>query len=281
MENTTRLWRPTGAAELALVRAAEYRRWPPRLSGQPIFYPVLHEDYAAQIAREWNTRDGAIGYVTQFSVDTDYLQRYDVHVVGGRQHAELWVPAEELEEFNDHIRGYILVSAAYATRAHTPASLTWQSRRNFYLGDKYYWMYIDDFCVPDSMTFDDAIVAAIASSQFRDNHADVYPASITEHDIHGPYVASAVTASSYVAISVSDSLRECEALVLQLTDDAGSGPPLPDALRRVLVSASACRKLELPDAAQHDWGWVVVDFREYAVWDVPGRRLSLVGMGLG
>jgi hypothetical protein len=280
MENTTRLWRPTGAAELALVRAAECRRWPPRLSGQPIFYPVLTEDYAAQIAREWNTRGGAIGYVTQFSVDTDYLRRYDVHIVGGRQHAELWVPATELDQFNDHLRGYILVSAAYAAVVQTPASLTWQSRRNFFLGDTYYWMYIDEFCVPESMTFDHAIVAAIGSPKFRDSHAAMYPASITEHDVHGPYLASAVTASNYVVSSASESLRECEEFVLKLSDDAGSGPLLPDPIRDVFASASSCRKLTLPDTDRHEWGWVVVDFQEYAVWDASGHRLRMVGIGL-
>jgi hypothetical protein len=38
---TVTLWRPTGSEELALVEASSWREWPPRLSGQPIFYPVL------------------------------------------------------------------------------------------------------------------------------------------------------------------------------------------------------------------------------------------------
>jgi hypothetical protein len=45
------LWRPTGPEELALVEASGWREWPPRLPGQPIFYPVLNEDYATKIAR--------------------------------------------------------------------------------------------------------------------------------------------------------------------------------------------------------------------------------------
>ena len=42
---------------LTLVRDSRWRRWPDRLPEQPIFYPVLNCDSAAQIAREWNTKD--------------------------------------------------------------------------------------------------------------------------------------------------------------------------------------------------------------------------------
>jgi hypothetical protein len=73
------------------------------LPEQPIFYPVLDEQYAAQIAREWNTRDGGIGYVLRFAVEGDYLSRYQVQTVGSRVHREYWIPAEELAQFNEHI----------------------------------------------------------------------------------------------------------------------------------------------------------------------------------
>jgi hypothetical protein len=102
MEPAT-LFRPVGEAELALVRESGWREFPPRLPEQPIFYPVLDEQYAAQIAREWNTRDGGIGYVLRFAVEGDYLSRYQVQTVGSRVHREYWIPAEELAQFNEHI----------------------------------------------------------------------------------------------------------------------------------------------------------------------------------
>jgi hypothetical protein len=106
------LYRPVGQAELDLVAASEYRAFPPRLPEQPIFYPVLTREYAEQIARDWNTKDersGFVGYVTQFAVDADYLNRFEVKKVGGKDHLEYWIPATELEEFNRHICGKILV----------------------------------------------------------------------------------------------------------------------------------------------------------------------------
>lgn len=108
-DGTTTLWRPTGPTELRLVEESGWRRWPPRLPDQPIFYPVLNEDYAAGIAREWNIPASGRGYVTRFRVDTAYVRRFPTRRAGGRDVLELWVPAEELDEFNAHIVGLIEV----------------------------------------------------------------------------------------------------------------------------------------------------------------------------
>ncbi|MFI9580930.1 hypothetical protein ACIHCQ_03600 [Streptomyces sp. NPDC052236] len=106
---TTTLWRPTGPEELALVAESGWTAWPPRLPEQPIFYPVLNEDYAIRIARDWNVPASGVGYVTKFETDTEFLARYPVRQAGGRTILELWVPAEELTEFNEHILGPIEV----------------------------------------------------------------------------------------------------------------------------------------------------------------------------
>jgi hypothetical protein len=62
MEATVTLYRPTGPRELQLVAESGYQAWPPRLTGQPTFYPVLNEEYASQIARDWNAKDRSTGY---------------------------------------------------------------------------------------------------------------------------------------------------------------------------------------------------------------------------
>ena len=104
------LYRPVGINELRLVYESGLTAFPPRLPEQPIFYPVLNAEYAAQIARDWNTKSpGAAGYVTEFDVDDNFARRYEPHVVGARQHTELWVPAEELAEFNQHMAAPIRV----------------------------------------------------------------------------------------------------------------------------------------------------------------------------
>ena len=107
------LWRPTGPEELALVEASGWRAWPPRLPEQPIFYPVLNEEYATTIARDWNVRQSGVGYVTRFQVKKTFIEQYDVQQVGGRDIVEYWIPAEQLAEFNDNIVGLIEVVAEY------------------------------------------------------------------------------------------------------------------------------------------------------------------------
>jgi hypothetical protein len=108
-----RLWRPTGPEELALVEASGWRAWPPRLSDQPIFYPVLSREYAATIARDWNVKRSGVGYVTTFEVKQNFLDRYQIQQVGGRGILEYWIPAGDLSDFNHNIVGLIEVVAEY------------------------------------------------------------------------------------------------------------------------------------------------------------------------
>ncbi len=109
MTDTVTLYRPTGPKELALVAASGFRRWPPRLPDQPFFYPVTNEQYAIEIARDWNLPSNGAGYVTRFQVRRSFMERYPVQVVGAARHSEWWIPAEELEALNDSIVGLIEV----------------------------------------------------------------------------------------------------------------------------------------------------------------------------
>ncbi|SEQ88441.1 hypothetical protein SAMN05216548_108198 [Faunimonas pinastri] len=83
--------------------------FPPRLPDQPIFYPVLSEDYAVKIARDWNVPASGSGFVTRFEVRSSYLAEYEVQEAGGRSHLEYWIPAEHMAAFNVAIVGKIKV----------------------------------------------------------------------------------------------------------------------------------------------------------------------------
>lgn len=111
--NTTTLWRPVGPEELALIKQAGMRAFPPRLPDQPIFYPVLSEDYAVRIARDWNVARSGSGYVTQFEVLTSFLRAYAPQEAGGQTLREYWIPAEDLEKFNEAIVGEIVVTQTF------------------------------------------------------------------------------------------------------------------------------------------------------------------------
>jgi hypothetical protein len=116
MGATITLFRPVGERELELIRASGMREFPPRLPGQPIFYPVLNEAYATEIARDWNTKDAAsgyAGYVTRFEVRAAFLCQFQVQTVGASRHQEYWIPAERLSELNSNIVGLVEVISEF------------------------------------------------------------------------------------------------------------------------------------------------------------------------
>jgi len=104
------LYRPVGQKEYELIEQSGFKRFPPRLPEQPIFYPVLNEKYAVEIASKWNTKDkfsGYVGYVLRFEISDEYISRFEVQTAGSSYCQEYWIPADELDEFNKNIVGEI------------------------------------------------------------------------------------------------------------------------------------------------------------------------------
>ena len=127
-EVPTLLYRPVGQAEFELIRASGFRTFPPRLPQQPFFYPVLSEGYATQIAGDWNTKDessGFIGYAL-FRVRTEFLNSYEIHLVGGAERREYWIlrrPGESERKYCGSYRSYLGVSARGITSGRKSRSL--------------------------------------------------------------------------------------------------------------------------------------------------------------
>ncbi len=112
------LYRPVGLRELELIAETGFRWFPPRLAWQPIFFPVLTREYARAIVSQWNSKEteaGHCGFVTEFEIDDRFVTRYPIQQLGGGPiFRELWVPAEELSEFNEQIIGCIrIVESVY------------------------------------------------------------------------------------------------------------------------------------------------------------------------
>jgi hypothetical protein len=78
-------------------------------AGAAHFLSRTRRELRGSDSRDWNTRDGGAGYVLRFEVETDYLAQYPVQTVGARVHREYWIPAKDLDEFNQHIVGPIEV----------------------------------------------------------------------------------------------------------------------------------------------------------------------------
>ena len=106
-----------------MIESSGWRAFPPRLPEQPLFYPVLNEEYATQIARDWNVKESGSGYVTKFHVNAEFARRYQVQTVGASLHQELWVPAEELSEFNLNIVGSIELVGEFHAESQRDAAV--------------------------------------------------------------------------------------------------------------------------------------------------------------
>ena len=115
-EETTILFRPVGRKELELVAESGFRAFSPRLEWQPIFYPVLNEEYATFIAREWNTKDAAsgfAGFVLRFAVRTEFISEFKVQKVGSVTALRVVDSGGKLAEFNSNIVGEIEVISSF------------------------------------------------------------------------------------------------------------------------------------------------------------------------
>ena len=108
-EKITTLYRPVGPEEMDIIKKMNYIGFLPRLLEQPIFYPVMNKEYAIQISKDWNVPAYGQGFVLKFVVNSDFLKKYKVQNVGGKDHNELWIPAEDLDELNKNIIGKIEV----------------------------------------------------------------------------------------------------------------------------------------------------------------------------
>lgn len=111
-----KLYRPVGLYEMEKILESGGKEFPPRFSEQPIFYPVLNISYAQQIAKEWNqddTNSGFVGFVTEFEINDKYIKNFETHCVGSNIHQEYWIPAENLQDFNENITSKIVIVDAY------------------------------------------------------------------------------------------------------------------------------------------------------------------------
>lgn len=114
MKNIT-LWRPVGPKELELIVSSNMKAFPPRLPEQPIFYPVTTREYAIKITKDWNVPAMGSGYVTEFDVEEAYLSNYSIETAGGNAHQEYWIPAEEMDAFNNAINGDIRIVDSFSS----------------------------------------------------------------------------------------------------------------------------------------------------------------------
>lgn len=98
---------------LEAIRVRSWKSFPPLQEEEAAFYPAISQLFALQKAQDWTLPDWGECYVTQFRIAAGYVRNFEVQTLSGEVHEELWVPAEELENFNSNIVGKIQVLKAF------------------------------------------------------------------------------------------------------------------------------------------------------------------------
>jgi hypothetical protein len=97
------LFHAVGSDELELIKRSGWTQFPSRSREEPLFYPILTEEYATQVAREAYVEVDGVGWVTKCAVSTEFLRKYDVQEIGALYQREYWIPAAELADLNRHL----------------------------------------------------------------------------------------------------------------------------------------------------------------------------------
>jgi hypothetical protein len=69
--------------------------------------------------------------VTAFEVQTSFLEKYEIQNVGDKTHNELWIPSEDLADFNANIVNEIeIVNVYFTDRSITSDTIELRNRLN-------------------------------------------------------------------------------------------------------------------------------------------------------
>ncbi len=105
--NIATLYRAVNAEELAALQSLRWKGFPP--CAEAAFYPALNARFALDFIHSQEGGKKPALYLTRFQIHAGYVRSFEVQTLSGEVHDELWVPAEEWENFNRNIVGRIAV----------------------------------------------------------------------------------------------------------------------------------------------------------------------------
>jgi len=162
----------------------------------------------------------------------------------------------------------------------TPAELDYLGRDfvNFRDGT-YRWVHLKNFGLPSEIrTPADGLASLLRHVRYRDHYTTDDEHWEDSETLHGPYRLDRISAESYDAIDAEDALR----IVREFAElHGGTTEQVLAELDRVVnpairESSTVYRLRDLGEEAKHDFGWVLTDFNELVLVDLPARRLALL-----
>jgi hypothetical protein len=127
----------------------------------------------------------------------------------------------------------------------------------------YRWFSVKRFAWDDTGDDTAVLAALIAHPRYRDHYAARDSHERDAGDIHGPYRLSAISPAEFVPVGPDGAAALVEEFCVLF-----AGPPRPEVREEIAASvlswlgrSSWYRLRDLPDAL-HEWGWVLMEFRE-------------------
>jgi len=145
----------------------------------------------------------------------------------------------------------------------------------------YRWVSVKRFAW-DSAGDDPSVLAALIGDwRYRDHYASRDSHEQDARDIHGPYYVSAITPAEFISVTADGA----SALVEEFCG-LYECPPRPEIREQIAASvlswlgrSSWYRLRDLPDAI-HEWGSVLVEFRELVAISRKSGEVLLVVMAI-
>lgn len=117
------LYKSLSPVELAGVINNGWQSFAPLPIEQTIFAPKINLEHAQMLARQLEACLHTVGYVVCFTIEADFLQRFQCQTIAYEEQREYRIPAEELALFNQHLIGRIQPLTAFVNPAKKVSSL--------------------------------------------------------------------------------------------------------------------------------------------------------------
>jgi len=141
----------------------------------------------------------------------------------------------------------------------------------------YGWLQHECIGLPTSSSDFELIQEYVHSPAF---HTSFLPNDKDETGIHGPFCADLITAADYILLDKTDLEHYLQSVTLSesLEDDEIERTKLLKHLRTAFQENTQCYVLRVDERNTelfHDWGWVLLIFREFLFVDLQLQRNRL------
>lgn len=145
----------------------------------------------------------------------------------------------------------------------------------------YDWIDVKEFAVsPSHVAPNDALALLLGHVRYRDSYVTGDSQDINSVDLHGPYRLAHLSPRIYEPVKAADLDGALRVFMTRYCTEDEVIPRMARYENEVVPllegSTDWFRLPQLPESAQHEFGWVLDDFIEFVTLDRQSGRLLLI-----